>query len=253
MKFRPSRLEGPLILAVLVACSLLVVLVLNSTEPAVPVPERTIRNGGPNDALLVVLLVTNQNLLDPFSDPSNSSVFPIQDEPIAILNQTNPGLTVRTVVTNFYGAANSTLPPGRYLVRFDEQTLHPSIPVQLTNGSATILGILVNGTLSPASFAEFSGSGSAGPAGPNPTFLLLHSSVRVANVSDPMIVKVRGPGTALQITNATVVGEQVTPQGLWLQMRTPPAVNLTASSVDLTVYTYSYKVSVEPISAYLGG
>ncbi len=253
MKPQSSKLADSAIVAGLIVCSLLLVLILNGVpQPGAPV--RTIRNpNGPADGFLLVVLGTNQDPKNPASDPSNSTLFPIAGKHIFILNQTDPSLPPRELVTNGSGLANSSLPPGRYVVRFDDYTVHPAIPVLITKGNATILGVRVEGSLAPAVASEFSDPNSTGVAGEGSNFLLIQSAVRVANLSDSMLVKVRGPGASVQVANATVIGERLATDGLWLQMRIPSEFNLPGSSgVDLTVYTYSYQSITVPIKSLAG-
>ena len=250
IKPRSSKLADSAIVAGLIVSSLLLLLILNGVpQPGAPV--RTIRNAnGPADGFLLVVLGTNQDPKNPISDPSNSTLFPIAGKHIFILNQTDPSLAPRELVTNGSGLANSSLPPGKYVVRFDDYTVHPAIPVLITKGNATILGVRVGASLAPAIASEFSDLKSSGVAAEGSNYFLIHSAVRVANVSDSMVVKVRGPGASLQVANATVIGERLATGGLWLQMRILSELNLTASSgVDLTVYGYSYQSTTVPIKS----
>jgi len=254
MRLGSSKVEGSIVLGILIICSLLVVLVLNSTEQVAPLDQRTVKNdSGKADGLLVVLLYTNQDPSNPVSDPSTSLLFPVSGKSISVLNQTNPNRPPIRLVTNLFGIANYTLPPGPYIVKFDVETLHPAIPVQVTKENATILGVQVQGRLANATFSEFSDPGPAGAAGHATTFILIPSAAHVADLNDKLVVKVRGPGTEVQFVNASVVGERSSSDGLWLQMQMPRALDLPGSSgVSLTVYGYAYKLTVEPIATYLG-
>jgi hypothetical protein len=251
MRPRSSRLANSLILTGLIAYSLLLVVVLNGVpEPVAPVRTILTPSDKAADGFLLIILGTNQDPNHPTADPSNSSLFPIAGKQIMVLNQTDPGSFPHQLMTNGSGVANSSLIPGRYVVKFDYHTLHPVIPVVVTKGNLTILGVRVTGILAPAIFSEFSDLSSTGVPGQGTDVLLIHSPLRVANLSDSMIVKVRGPGTAVQIANATVIGERLVTDGLWLQMGVPSELNTSGSSgVDLTVYAYSYEVVTVPALA----
>lgn len=242
------------LLAGLVACALLLVVLLNGV-PQEGNFQRTIHNnqGPPADGFLLIVMGTNQNPYNATADPSNSTLFALAGKAVLILNQTDPSIDPRQMITNGSGVANYSLPAGRYVLKFDYRTLHPVIPVVITKHNATIVGISATANLAPALASDFSDLNTTGPAGQGSNFMVIHSASRVANLSDTMVVKVRGPGDALQVQNATITAEHPVPDGLWLQMRFPSEFNLKgASSVDLTVYRYSYQAITVPIK-YLAG
>lgn len=249
-----STWANVILLAGLVACALLLVTLLNGV-PQQSTFQRTILNnqGPPGDGFLLIVMGTNQNPHSTSADPDNSTLFAISGKAVLILSQTDPTFGSRVMTTNSSGVANYSLPAGSYLLKFDDQTLHPVIPVVITKHNATIVAIRVTASLAPALVSDFSDLNTTGLGGQSSNFMIIHSAARVANLSDTMVVKVRGPGNALQVQNATITAEHLVPDGLWLQMRIPSEFNLRgASSVDLTVYSYSYQAVTVPIK-YLAG
>jgi hypothetical protein len=250
---RTSKLISALAILGLIVFSGIIVLVINASYLAGPaLPFQSSPNPGPTGTLNVQLH-SNQNESDRFSNPAAYPLFPVGDKAMNVTQTTNStsssgqfALSSQTLVTDPNGIASQQLSPGRYVVSLKDQTLEIIIPVQISAGNNTDLSVTIHGAAYPLVYSE---SGVPATTGTQTNmFVELSSSTPVANVSEPVILKVNGtvPGTGY-LVDATVVSHQPPTQGTqWLELGAAETVDpVNATSIVLTTWTYSSSVTVQ--------
>jgi hypothetical protein len=251
---KTSKLVSSLAILGLIVFSGIIVLVINASYLAGPaLPFQASPNPGPTGTLTVELH-SNQNESDRLSSPAAYPLFPVGDKAINVTQTTNASSSVgqialvsQTLVTDLNGIASQQLSPGRYVVSLRDQTLDIIIPVQVSAGNQTNLSVTIHGAAYPLVYSE---SGIPATAGAQTNmFVELSSSTPVANVSEPVILKVNGtvPGAGYFV-DATVVSHQPPTQGTqWLELGAAETVDpVNATSIVLTTWTYSSSVAVRP-------
>jgi len=237
-----------LTVSALVIASFLVVLVVNSSSLVSP-PLAAGGNGNgpgtPQGGILRVTLRTNQPKGDAFSPP-NRDFYGVSGKPIDVVNPTD--ITDPTLIfTDANGMVLTRLSAGPYTVQLDEETLHISIPVTITDGDETRLNIVVTGTQYPVSYSETSATGSSPYAGENVVYLQLRSSHTVAGLNSTVVLKVASGATG-EMVNGTVVGSQQSGQASWLQVVTPGALEANgASGMAVVVFDGTDTIDTQPI------
>jgi hypothetical protein len=251
---KSTRLTTSLAILGLIGTSVLLVLFLNSSSlanPTLPFQNSSPKQVPGPTGTLVVQVHTNQNQTDLLSNPTNKS-FALGEKGLTVTaadNSSSPQL----LITDTQGGALQELAPGHYVVRLADQTLSIKVPVQIFVGNETKVKITISGTAYPIVYSEESGLPAAGKVYSN-MFVELRSSAPVANVNDPVLLKVRGgaPGAG-QLANATVLAQQPPTQGnVWLELGVSTTINpVNATSIVLTTSTYSNSITVQPIGTYV--
>ena len=248
---KSSRTLSALAILGLILVSILMVLVLNSgslVNPTLPFSNSSPNNNpGPTGAL-VVQLRSNQNESDRLSNPTGTLI-PLGEKPMVVMSAGNSSTKyVQALITNTSGDVLQELAPGSYIVRIIDQTLVIKIPVQISIGNETKVVVDIRGKAYPLIYSEESGNviPIAGKAQAN-MFVELQSSAPVANVSEAVLLKVRGsaPGVGY-LANATVLEQQPPTQGNeWLELGASTTINpVNATAIVLTTWSYSDSVTV---------
>jgi len=247
-----SRLASSVTVGALVACSLLIVITLNSSSlVSPPVPASGDGNGpaAPLEGLLRIMIRTNQQGGDSLAAPG-TPLYPVVGKPIAVADADNLSAPAQLLFTDTMGAAEARLSAGSYLVEVDDQTLHMSIPVTIADGNETRLSIAVLGSQFPVNYSEISAEGTSAAAGQNTIFLQVRSPSPVAKLNETVVLKVTGRAFE-EAVNATVVASQQYGGFSWLKVETPSAVNATrASGMAVEVYDGYYSISSRQIGFF---
>jgi hypothetical protein len=253
---KSTRLTSSLAILGLIGTSILMVLFLNASSLANPMlpfqntPPKAVP--GPTGTL-VVQMHTNQDATDRLSNPTSQPSFALGEKAMTVTIADNSS-SPQILITDTLGGVLQNLAPGHYVLRLADQTLSIKIPVQIFVGNETKVKITIQGTAYPLLYSEESGVLlKAGKAQSN-MFVELRSSVPVAKVNDPVLLKVRGgaPGVGY-LANATVLAQQPPAQGTeWLELGTSTTINpVNATSIVLTTWAYTSVVTVQPIGAYV--
>jgi hypothetical protein len=236
----------------LIVLSMLIVLILNSSSlvsPVLPIQGGT-QSGAPGpDGTLVVQLLSNQNERDRLSNPTDK-LSAIGDKAMIVSQATNSSNPFSQVlVTDAGGAVSQSMSPGPYVVSLMDEALDINIPVQISPGNTTKLMVTIYGAAYPLIYSEESGVRPAAGSPQSNMYVELRSPTPVANVSEPVILKVYGtaPGAGY-LVNATVVSRQQPTQGTqWLELGAAVMVDpVNATSIILTTWTYSSFIEVRP-------
>lgn len=254
---KSSKLVSFLAVIGLIVTSILMLGLFNSAPVS---PTRTLQSGrnSPKEALtgtLVVQLLTNQNESDRLSNPTNQ-LLALGGKAMTVTeadNSSNPLATV--LVTDATGRVSQELPPRHYVVDLVDETLSIEIPVQVSIGNETKVEVTIYGAAYPLVYSEESGVIPAAGGAQASMFVELRSSSPIANVSEPVLLRVHGaaPGVGY-LVNATVIGQQPPSQGAqWLELGTEGMVDpVNATSIVLTTtWTYSSSITVQPIGGYV--
>jgi hypothetical protein len=249
---KTPRLVSSMAILGFIAFSTLIVLILNSASlanPALPFQSGSPNgNAGPTGDLVLQLL-SNQDERDRLSNPS-TQLFAIGEKAMLVSQGTNSSSAFgQVMVTNTAGLARQELPPGRYVVNLRDESLNINIPVQVSAGNETTLKVVVLGAAYQLVYSEESGVHPVAGTAQSNVYVQLKSSTSVANVSQTVILKVRGAGQgAGYLVNATVVSRQPPTGGFqWLELGAVGAVNpVNATSMVLTTWTYSSSITVRP-------
>ncbi len=248
---KSSRLVSALAILGLVLTSSLMVLILDSgslANPTLPFENGNANaNPGPTGTLVVQLL-TNQNESDKLSNPANT-LFHLGEKAMTVTpedNSSNP----QVLITDVSGGVLEQLLPGHYVVRLVDETLSIKIPVQVFVGKETKLKVNIYGSAYPLAYSEESAVLPVVGKAQSNMFVQVRSSAPVANLSERVLLKVRGgaPGVGY-LANATVLAQQPPAQGTqWLELGTGSTIDpLNATSIVLTTWTYSSFITVSPI------
>ena len=251
---RSSKLISALAILGLILISTFMVILLNSSLMLTTVPKRS--TGGTNSSAgaeggLLVQLFTNQNESNGLSNPT-SQVVPLGNRTLRVSQDINSSKAITSVlVTDFRGVVLAAFPPGPYVVNVKDQTLNMNIPVVISAGNETDLAVTISGVAFPLVYSEESGSLTPGGV-QSSLYVELQSDIPVANVNQPVILDVNGPGpgTGHQV-NATVVAGKPPAQGTqWLELGTTGMVDaVDATSIVLTTWSYTSDIIVLPVGS----
>ncbi len=250
---KTSKLVSTVAILGLIATSVMMVLILNSATLASP--TLTLQSGSPSPTegptgTLTVQLYTNQDERDRLSNLTNR-LLALGGEAVTVTQADNSSSPfTKVLVTNRTGGVFQVLPPRHYLVNLAVETLSIKIPVQVSVGNDTRVVVTIRGAAYPLVYSEESGVVPVAGRAQFSMFAELRSPTSIANVSDPVLLKVRvaAPGAGY-LVNATVVGQKPPSQGTqWLELVTEGAFSpVDATSIVLTTWTYSSTITVLPI------
>ncbi len=250
---KSSRVTSALAILGLILVSIVMVLVLNSgslVNPTLPFSNSSPNNNPGPTGTLVVQLRSNQNESDRLSDPTNT-VIPLGEKPMVVMSADNTSAHyVQAMITNTRGDVLQELAPGDYIVRIIDQTLVIRIPVSISLNNVTKVVVNISGKAYPLTYSEESGIVPVGGKAQSNMFVELRSSTPVANVSEPVLLKVRGgaPGVGY-LANATVLARQLPAQGNeWLELGAETIINpVNATAIVMTTWSFTSSTSVAPI------
>jgi hypothetical protein len=253
---KTSKLVSFIAIFGLIALSILIVLILDSSSlasPTLPFNGNTPnKNPGPT-GILVVQLASNQNQSNSFPNPLNMAL-PVEHKEMTVSEVTNSSSQYSVVLrTDYRGYASQQLSPGPYVVNLQDESLNVNIPVKISVGNETDLVIKISGSAYPLVYSEESGVSPTAKGPQSNMYVELLAGTPVASVNERVILKVQGEnsGTTYPV-NATVLSSQPPIQGTqWLELGTATAVDpVNATSIVLTTWTYSSFIMVGPIVSF---
>jgi hypothetical protein len=244
------RLVSALAILGLILISVVIVLILNTgslVNPTLPFQNNSPNNNPGPTGTLVVQLRSNQNESERLSDPTNT-VIPVGEKAMVVMSAGNGSSQyVQAMITNTKGDVLQELAPGNYVVRIIDQTLVIRIPVQISLNNVTKVVVNISGKAYPVSYSEESGLVPVAGKAQSNVFVELRSPTQIANVSEAVLLKVRGgaPGVGY-LANATVLALQPPVQGNeWLQLGAETTINpVNATAIVLTTWSYTDKVTM---------
>ena len=128
-----------------------------------------------------------------------------------------------------------------------DETLNMSIPVKVSAGNQTALGVSVLGKAYPVLYSEESGLVPTASSAQSLMYAEIGSRTSVAASGALVVLMVHeGPSQGYPVPAAVVSQEQPAHGTQWLNLGASVAVDPGATSIVLTTWTYASQVAVGP-------